>query len=317
MKTVQFANGDHMPIIGLGTWKSNPGEVYNAVKEALRLGYRHIDCAPIYGNEAEIGRALSESFKEGVVSRDQLWITSKLWNNAHAPKDVQPALEKTLSDLQLDSLNLFLVHWPVAITREVLFHKSAADLLSLNDEPISNTWSAMEALVDKGLCDHIGVSNFSVAKLEALLKTATLMPEMNQIELHPYLQQPKMLEYCKSKNIHLTAFAPLGSADRPDRLKLDGEPVLLDEPVIKQIADRHDATPAQILISWAAHRQTVVIPKSAKPQRIKQNLGAIDLTLSVSDMQEIAALDRHRRYISGSFWVMDGGPYTIENLWDE
>lgn len=317
MKTVQFANGDHMPIIGLGTWKSNPGEVYNAVKEALRLGYRHIDCAPIYGNEAEIGRALSESFKEGVVSRDQLWITSKLWNNAHAPKDVQPALEKTLSDLQLDSLNLFLVHWPVAITREVLFHKSAADLLSLNDEPISNTWSAMEALVDKGLCDHIGVSNFSVAKLEALLKTATLMPEMNQIELHPYLQQPKMLEYCKSKNIHLTAFAPLGSADRPDRLKLDGEPVLLDEPVIKQIADRHDATPAQILISWAAHRQTVVIPKSAKPQRIKQNLGAIDVTLSVSDMQEIAALDRHRRYISGSFWVMDGGPYTIENLWDE
>ena len=127
MKTVQFANGDQMPIIGLGTWKSNPGEVYNAVKEALRLGYRHIDCAPIYGNEAEIGRALSESFKEGVVSRDQLWITSKLWNNAHAPKDVQPALEKTLSDLQIDSLNLFLVHWPVAITREVLFHKSAAE----------------------------------------------------------------------------------------------------------------------------------------------------------------------------------------------
>ena len=159
----------------------------------------------------------------------------------------------------------------------------------------------MEALVDKGFCDHIGVSNFSIAKLEALLKTATLMPEMNQIELHPYLQQPKMLEYCKSKNIHLTAFAPLGSADRPDRLKLDGEPILLEDPVIQQIADQHDATPAQILISWAVHRQTVVIPKSAKPQRIKQNLGAIDVSLSVSDMQEIAALDRHRRYISGRF----------------
>jgi alcohol dehydrogenase (NADP+) len=317
MKTVQFANGDHMPIIGLGTWKSDSGEVYKAVKEALRLGYRHIDCAPIYGNEAEVGQALSESFKEGVVSRDQLWITSKLWNNAHAPKDVQPAIEKTLSDLQIDSLNLFLVHWPVAINREVFFHKSAADLVSLNDEPISNTWSAMEALVDQGLSEHIGVSNFSVAKLEALLKTANLMPEMNQIELHPYLQQPKMLEYCKSKSIHLTAFSPLGSADRPARLKLDGEPILLEDPLIQQIADRHGATPAQILISWAVHRQIVVIPKSANPERIKQNLGAINVSLTTSDMQDIAELDRHRRYISGSFWVLDGGPYTIENLWDE
>jgi len=317
MKTVQFVNGDHMPIIGLGTWKSNPGEVYKAVKEALRLGYRHIDCAPIYGNEAEIGKALNESFKEGVVSRDKLWITSKLWNNAHAPKDVQPALEKTLSDLQIDSLNLFLMHWPVAIKRDVLFHKSAAELISLDDEPISNTWQAMEALVEKGLCKHIGVSNFSVAKLEALIKTANLRPEMNQIELHPYLQQPKMVDYCKSQNIHLTAYAPLGSADRPARLKLAGEPILLEDPVIRKIADRHDATPAQILISWAVHRQTVVIPKSANPQRIKQNLEAIDVTLSVSEIQEIAALDRHRRYISGSFWVVDGGPYTFENLWDE
>lgn len=121
MKALQFSNGDQMPILGLGTWKSAPGDVYSAVKEALRLGYRHIDCAAIYGNEPEIGQALHESFQEGVVSRDQVWITSKLWNNSHAPEDVQPALEKTLADLQLDSLDLYLIHWPVVIRKGLFF----------------------------------------------------------------------------------------------------------------------------------------------------------------------------------------------------
>jgi len=317
MKTLQFANGDQMPILGLGTWKSEPGDVYKAVKEALRLGYRHIDCAPLYGNEAEIGQALTESFKEGVVSRNQLWITSKLWNSFHAPEDVQPALDKTLADLQLDSLDLFLVHWPVVLRKGVLLPESGSDFIALEDLPITETWPAMEALVDKGLCKHIGVSNFSVAKLRALLKTARVKPEMNQIELHPYLQQPSMLEFCKSNAIHLTAFAPLGSADRPARLKVEDEPILLEEPAIIKIAESRDATPAQLLISWAIHRQTAVIPKSINPERIKQNLNAADLSLSQEDMQEMAGFDRHRRYISGTFWAQEGSPYTIANLWDE
>ena len=232
METLKFANGDQMPILGLGTWKSTPGEVYKAVKEALRIGYRHIDCAPIYGNEAEVGQALADSFKEGVTSRDQLWITSKLWNNSHAPEDVQPSLEKTLSDLQIDSLNLYLIHWPVVLRKEVLFLESVNDLIALDDLPISETWPVMEAMVEKGLCNHIGVSNFSVAKLKELLETSKLMPEMNQIELHPYLQQSAMLEFCKANGIHLTAYAPLGSADRPARLKVEDEPILLEEPAI-------------------------------------------------------------------------------------
>lgn len=317
MKKLEFANGDQMPIVGLGTWKAPAGEVYKAVKEALRLGYRHIDCAAIYGNEAEVGQALTDSFREGLTSRDQVWITSKLWNNSHAPEDVKPALEKTLADLQLDYLDLYLIHWPVIIRKGVLYHQSAADLVALDKLPVSETWPVMEAMVGKGLCRNIGVSNFSVDKLKSLLKTAKLKPEMNQIELHPYLQQPAMLEFCRSHKIHLTAYAPLGSADRPARLKVDDEPILLEEPGIVDLAKRRGITPAQLLISWAVHRDTAVIPKSVNPERLKQNLEAADISLTKEDMREMAGFNRDRRYISGAFWAMEGGPYTIANLWDE
>jgi len=317
METLQFANGDQMPILGLGTWKSTPGEVYKAVKEALRIGYRHIDCAPIYGNEEEVGQALADSFKEGVTSRDQLWITSKLWNNSHAPEDVQPSLEKTLSDLQIDCLDLFLIHWPVVLRKEVLFQESVNDQIALDDLPTIKTWSVMEEMVDKGLCNHIGVSNFSVAKLKGLLTDGNLKPEMNQIELHPYLQQPAMLEFCKSNGIHLTGYAPLGSGDRPARLKVEDEPILLEEPAIIKLAESRGITPAQLILSWAIHRRTAVIPKSVNPERLKQNLSAAEVSLTQDDMQEMAGFDRHRRYVSGAFWAQEGGPYTIANLWDE
>jgi len=317
MTTLQFENGDQMPILGLGTWKSEPGDAYKAVKEALRLGYRHIDCAFIYENEAEIGQAFFESFKEGVVSRDQMWITSKLWNDVHASEDVQPALEKTLSDLQLDYLDLYLIHWPVALKKGVFIPKSAQDLIGLDVLTISETWEAMEGLVDKGLCRHIGVSNFSVNKLKVLLNGARLKPEMNQIELHPYLQQPAMLEFCNKNGVHITAYSPLGSPDRPAGLKAENEPVLLEDPTIEMIAERRGVTQAQVLISWAIHRGTAVIPKSVNPARMKQHLAAVEVSLTQDDMKEIAKLDRNRRYVNGEFWEVEGGPYTVENLWDE
>jgi alcohol dehydrogenase (NADP+) len=316
MKTINFAGGGAMPAFGLGTWKSGPDEVYRAVGEALKLGYRHIDCARIYGNEAEVGRALREAFDADVVSRADLWITSKLWNDRHEPAEVAPALDETLADLGLEYLDLYLVHWPVALRKGAGLPLEAGDMISLDDLPIAETWAAMEALPPER-CRHIGVSNFSAAKLEALCDAATRPPECNQVELHPYLQQTELLERCAARGVAVTAYSPLGSRDRPKSLVVENEPVLLDDPIIGDIAARHGATPAQVLIAWALARGTAVIPKSVNPKRLAENLAATELSLSAADLSAIAGLDRHRRYVSGGFWAVDGSDYTLARLWDE
>lgn len=310
-------SADHtIPAIGLGTWKSDPGEVGDAVSSALQIGYRHIDCASIYQNQKEIGSTFAKALSDKTVKREDLWITSKLWNNAHAARHVRPALEATLRDLQLDYLDLYLIHWPVHFKENIVFPKHADEFIEPDAIPVMETWQAMEKMVQKGLCRFIGVCNFNLRRLEGLSQQAHIQPVMNQIELHPYLQQQKMLTYCRENNILLTAYSPLGSPDRPEGLKKKDEPSLLSHPVILELAENKNISAGQLLISWALSRNTVVIPKSTNPGRQKENLEADAIILDQSDIDKINQLEQNYRYVDGSFFASPGSPYTVADLWE-
>ncbi|MBS2096797.1 aldo/keto reductase [Carboxylicivirga linearis] len=317
MQTLTFPNNDQMPILGLGTWKSAKGEVTIAVKQAIQLGYRHIDCAAIYMNEKEIGKAIKECIDEGIVKREELWITSKLWNNKHAKEDVIPALQKTLSDLQLDYLDLYLIHWPVAFKPQVFSAMRAEHYLSLEEQPIADTWLGMEKAVDQGLARNIGVCNFSTKKLKDLMEHSRIKPTVNQVEVNPYFQQDKMLEFCNANNIYITAYSPLGSFDRPAGMKAKDEPVLFEDPVLLKLAKNKGLSVAQLILAWIRQRGISVIPKSVNPERQKQNLDSVNIELSEEEMNVVKSINKNRRFVDGSFWEVPGGPYTVANLWDE
>jgi diketogulonate reductase-like aldo/keto reductase len=297
--------------IGLGTYGLEPSQAATAIHSAIHLGYRRIDCAPVYFNEDKIGDVLRKEITEGGVKREDLFIVSKLASPFHRKEHVQIGLKKSLTDLRLDYLDLFLIHWPQAFkyvdidTNQRGYENEDIDDSDggkLIDPTVSvhETWRAMEELVQLGLVKSIGVSNFPVSLLHELMTQCRISPAVNQVEAHPYLQQTKLLRYCEARGVHFQAYSPLGTPGS----KGEGEPRILDDPVLKKIADAHNVSVANVCIAWALQRGTSVVVKSASPERQKENWGIQDehIQLSESNMADIASLERGYRFFRPEDW---------------
>jgi len=304
--SIPLRSGRALPAIGLGLWKIPKDQTADLIVQAVDAGYRHFDAASDYGNEAEAGMGLDRALRSGMCTRDDLWITSKLWNTYHRPEHVELAVKKTLHDLRLDVLDLYLVHFPIALefvpmekrypAGWVFDPDAAAPCLHPVAVPISETWGAMEQLVAAGLVREIGVSNFGVSLLRDLMAHAHLPPAVLQVELHPYLTQDKLLRFCREAKIAVTAFSPLGAQSYFSLGMAREEESVLQNPVIREIAARVKRTPAQVVLRWGLQRGTAIVPKTATPERLVENLQLSDFQLNDLEMQAISRLDRQRRF---------------------
>jgi len=311
---VVLNTGTKLPLIGLGTWKSKAGEVAAAVKTALANGYRHIDCAAIYGNEGEIGGALSEVFAAGSLKREDVFVTSKLWNTRHAPVDVLPALKQSLSDLKLAYLDLYLIHWPIGFKNVdgKGFPTNPDGTLQYSMDAFEDTWLELEKAVSAGLVKAIGLSNFNSNQIASILKVATIPPAVLQIESHPYFTQQPLIDFCKSKGIVVTAFSPLGSPDRP--WAKAGEPLLLEDEKIIAIGAKYGKSAAQVCLRFQAQRGVVCIPKSVTEARIISNAQIFDFALSADEMVTVSGFNRNWRACCPNVQGPDGNLIPRDRL---
>ncbi|GMI45239.1 hypothetical protein TrCOL_g4006 [Triparma columacea] len=315
-----------MPLLGLGCWKMDNAR--EMVSLALQNGWRHIDSACDYGNEVEVGQGIRDGLAAANLARSDVFVTSKLWNTYHSPSHVEAACRKTLTDLGLDYLDLYLIHFPIPL-KFVPFDKryppewvhdpdSETENVMVPDPTsptIHETWAAMESLVEKGLVKNIGVANFNAALLLQLMQKATIKPCVNQIELHPRLQQSRLLKFCQDHGVQVTGFSPLGSASYVqigmDRGQGTG---LLSEPAVVEIAEKYGKSTAQVMLRWGVQRGTAVIPKCSSEERLKENLNVLDFVLDDEDEGKIRELDRNLRYNDPGVFCKDmGGDYPI---WD-
>jgi aldehyde reductase len=291
---VVLNNGKEMPIIGLGTWLSKKGDVYQAIKDAIDCGYRHFDCALVYGNEIEIGKAFNHSFREKKVKREELFIVTKLWLTYSRPDRVMKGFQISLSNLGLDYIDLYLIHWPHSYEQQDddFYPMDSNGVVRKEEVDYIDTWKAMEQLVTKGLAKSIGVSNFNSEQIDRLLKSATIKPVVNQIEVHPYLAQNKLIDYCRQRGIEITAYAPLCSpTSTATTAEQKAKHELLRDPVVKKIAEKHKKSVAQVLIRFAVDRNLIVIPKSVSKSRIESNIQIFDFKLTDDEIKQLEGLD--------------------------
>lgn len=310
----------NIPVVGMGTFGSDHVSheaTAEAVLGAAAAGYRHFDCASVYGNEKNIGRSLQQ-IQRGGVSRDELWINSKVWNDCHAPQALIDSCKRSLDDLQLDYVDLYFVHWPFPN-----YHPPgcSVDARSPDSRPyihanFMKTWEAMEKLLGMGLIRNLGTSNMTIPKLELLLRDASLKPACNEMELHPHFQQPELFKYVVAHGIVPIGYSPLGSPGRPERDRTPGDTVDIEDPVLVAIGKAHEAHPAIICIKWAAQRGQIPIPMSANPRNYIANLRAVaEDPLTPEEMEAIAKIDRNCRLIKGQVFLWRGAR-GWEDLWD-
>jgi len=296
---LKLYNGALMPQVGLGTWKSKAGDVEKAVYHAIKKGYRHVDCALVYGNEVEVGTGIKKAISEGICKREELWVTSKLWNTFHHEDDVMVGLTKTLNDLKLEYLDLYLIHWPTAFKRSTTNNFPKNEDGSMNyakdDEKgtvnFLRTWPVLCKAVSEKKVRQVGLSNFNSKQIEQVMNLNLLKPHVLQVECHPYCIQKNLRDFCTKNQIAITGYSPLGSPDRPWATKDD--PSLLNDPNLAKIAKRYGKSTAQVLIRWQVDHGLSVIPKSVTPSRIEQNLNVFDFKLSPDDLAKIDSFNRN------------------------
>ena len=289
----KLSSGYEMPMLGYGTFRSEPGVVKGAVLEAIKAGYRHLDLAHVYGNEKEVGESLKEAFESKMVTRGDLFLVGKLWNSDHEVDIVPQAYQKSCDDLGVEYLDLYLIHFPVAVNHTGLDKPNCGPGAQLGTTPLIDTWRAMEKLVDEKKVRSIGVSNFPLMLLHDFWLQARVKPAVNQIEVHPFYVRNSLVNYCLSRNIAVTAHTPLGGG-QANTTQFSAAAAPMDSPEIKSIAEAKGKSCAQVILRWLLQRNIQVIPKSTSPGRMAVNADLFDFQLSQEEMDRISALDRYQ-----------------------
>ncbi|KAI9314594.1 xylose reductase [Dichotomocladium elegans] len=297
--------GDKMPLVGFGCWKVDTGDAEQVIYDAIKVGYRLIDGACDYGNEKEVGRGIARAIKDGLVKREELFVVTKLWNTYHNKRHVREAFDRQLRDLGLDYVDLYLIHFPVALKFVPLdaayppgwYQPGGASDLVYEASPMHECWQEMERLVDEKLARNIGVSNFNVQSILDLLTYCKYKPATLQVEIHPYLPQKRLVEWVTAQGIHITAYSSFGPGSY-ESLTDDGRTAqpLLQHDVVKAIAQAKNKDPGQILLRWAVQRNIAVIPKSMHVARMKTNIDVFSWELDEQDTQQLDKLDQGLRF---------------------